>query len=208
VFLSSAGIVEGEGYSQQVPSFGVRAELQSDTISWAVVDFPILHPLLLQLVETPCLSFEDPSFPHQVHMDTTPSQSVQSLSRVRLFATPWTAAHQACLSITNSRSLLKLMSIESVMPSNHLNLCRPLLSPSIFPRLSAFKTLHSFFRCFFYIGHYKVLSRDLWCYTVSILYIAVSRCQSQSPNWSLLPPYHLVIINLLSSSVTVLLFYR
>ena len=53
--------------------------------------------------------------------------SVQSLSRVRLFATPRTAARQASLSVTNSRSLLKLMSIESVMPSNQLILCRPLL---------------------------------------------------------------------------------
>ena len=53
--------------------------------------------------------------------------SVQSLSRVWLFATPWTAARQASLSITNPRSLLKLMFIESVMPSNHLILCRPLL---------------------------------------------------------------------------------
>ena len=53
--------------------------------------------------------------------------SVQSLSRVRLFATPWIAAHQASLSITNSWSLLKLMSIESVMPSSHLILCCPLL---------------------------------------------------------------------------------
>ena len=53
--------------------------------------------------------------------------SVQSLSRVSLFATPWIAAHQASLSITNSQSLLKLMSIKSVMPSSHLILCRPLL---------------------------------------------------------------------------------
>ena len=53
--------------------------------------------------------------------------SVQSLSRIWLFATPWTTARQASLSITNSRSLLKLMSIELVMPSNHLILCRPLL---------------------------------------------------------------------------------
>ena len=53
--------------------------------------------------------------------------SVQSLSRVRLFATPWIAAHQASLSITNSQSLLKLTSIKSVMPSNHLILCCPLL---------------------------------------------------------------------------------
>ena len=52
---------------------------------------------------------------------------VQLLSHVQLFATPWTAAHQTFLSITNSRSLLKVMSIESVMPSNHLILCRPLL---------------------------------------------------------------------------------
>ena len=65
--------------------------------------------------------------------------SVQSLSRVRLFATPWTAAVQASLSITNSQSLLKLMSIESVMLSNHLILCRPLfLPPSIFPSIRVF----------------------------------------------------------------------
>ena len=65
--------------------------------------------------------------------------SVQSLSRVRLFATPWTAARQAFLSITNSQSLLKLISIESVMPPNHLNLCHPLLLlPSIFPSIKVF----------------------------------------------------------------------
>ena len=64
--------------------------------------------------------------------------SVQSLSRIRLFATPWTAAHQATLSITNSWSLLKLLSIESVMPSNHLIFCRPLLPPSIFPSIRVF----------------------------------------------------------------------
>ena len=65
--------------------------------------------------------------------------SVQSLSRVRLFATPWTAALQASLSITNSRSLLKLVSVESVMPSSHLILCRPLLlPPSIFPSIRLF----------------------------------------------------------------------
>ena len=66
-------------------------------------------------------------------------QSVQSLSRVQLFATPWTAAHQASLSIANSQSLLKLMSIESVMPSSHLILCRPLLlPPSIIPSIRVF----------------------------------------------------------------------
>ena len=65
--------------------------------------------------------------------------SVQSLGRVQLFATPWTAALQASLSIINSWSLLKLMSIESVMPSNHLILCPPfLLPPSIFPSIRVF----------------------------------------------------------------------
>ena len=59
-------------------------------------------------------------------------------SRVQLFATPWTAARQASLSITNSRGLLKLMSIESVMPSNYLILCWPLLLPSIFPSIMVF----------------------------------------------------------------------
>ena len=65
--------------------------------------------------------------------------SFPSLSCVRLFATPWTAAHQASLSITNSQSLLKHMSIKSVMPSNHLVLCQPLLlPPSIFPSIRVF----------------------------------------------------------------------
>ena len=65
--------------------------------------------------------------------------SVQPLSCVQLFATPWTAAHQASLSIANSRSLPKLMSIESVMPSSHLILCYPLhLLPSIPPSISIF----------------------------------------------------------------------
>ena len=63
---------------------------------------------------------------------------VQSLSRVLLFATPWTAARQASLSITNSLSLLKLMSVDSVMPSKHLILCHPLLPPSIFPSIRVF----------------------------------------------------------------------
>ena len=66
-------------------------------------------------------------------------QSVQSLSRVRLFATPWTAIYQASLSITNSQSLLKFMSTEPMMPSNHLIRCRPpLLLPSIFLSIRVF----------------------------------------------------------------------
>ena len=67
--------------------------------------------------------------------------SVQSHSRVWFFVTPWTAAHQASLSITNCQSLLKLMSIDMGMPSNHLILCRPLLLlPSIFPSIRVFST--------------------------------------------------------------------
>ena len=65
--------------------------------------------------------------------------SVHSLSHVRLFATPWTAARQASLSVTNSQSLLRLMFIELVMPSNHLILCFPLLLlPSIVPSIRVF----------------------------------------------------------------------
>ena len=65
---------------------------------------------------------------------------VQLLSPVWLFVTPWIAARQASLSMTNSRSLLKLMSIESMMPSNHLILCHPLLLPSIFPSIRVFSS--------------------------------------------------------------------
>ena len=75
---------------------------------------------------------ELPPHPHTTH---SRSSSVQSLSRVWLSAIPWTAAGQASLSITNSRSLLKLMSIKSVMPSNHFILCHPLLLPSVFPSI-------------------------------------------------------------------------
>ena len=84
-------------------------------------------------------------FPKVMHSSSRPGcdimsiSSVQPLSCVWLFIIQWTAASQASLSITNSRSLLKLMSIESVMPSSHLILCHPLLlSPSIFPRIRVF----------------------------------------------------------------------
>ena len=70
---------------------------------------------------------------------TVSAQSCLTLCNPWLFVTPWTTAHQVSLSITNSWSLLKLMSIESVMPSNHLILCRPLLLPSsIFPSIRVF----------------------------------------------------------------------
>ena len=71
----------------------------------------------------------------------TQFSSVQLLSRVQLFVTPWTVAHQASLTITNSWSLLKLMSIKSMTPSNHLILCHPLLLlSSIFPRIRVFSS--------------------------------------------------------------------
>ena len=74
------------------------------------------------------------NFMHHVQF----SSVAQLLSCVRLFATPWTAARQASLSITNSQSLLKLMSIDLVMPPNHLMFCHPLLLPSIFPSIRVF----------------------------------------------------------------------
>ena len=79
-------------------------------------------------------------FPTQgLNLSLLHCSSVQSLVRVRLFATPWTSARQASLSITNSRSSLRLMSIESVMPSSHLILCRPLLLlPPIPPSIRVF----------------------------------------------------------------------
>ena len=74
-----------------------------------------------------------------MHVPASMFSSVQSLSQIQLFVTPWTAAHQTSMSITNSRSLLKLISIELVMPSNHLILFLPfLLLPSIFPSIRVF----------------------------------------------------------------------
>ena len=82
---------------------------------------------------------DDQQVHEKMHNITIQFSSVQSLSHVRLFVTPWTAAHQASLSFTISWSLLKLMSVESMMPSNHLVLCHPLLLlPSVFPSISLF----------------------------------------------------------------------
>ena len=80
-----------------------------------------------------------------IHFTMHQIRSDQSLSHVRLFVTPWITGHQASLSITNSWSLLKLMSIELVMPSNHLILCHPLLlPPSIFPSIRVFSNESAF----------------------------------------------------------------
>ena len=98
---------------------------------------------------------ETPSYKGQVqeslpycvtHNNTSPRtlpgitlfNSVQSFSHIQLFVIPWTAAHQVSLSITKSQNLLKLTSIETVMPSNYLILCHPLLPPSIFPSIRVF----------------------------------------------------------------------
>ena len=89
------------------------------------------------------LSFLD-TITHAITIHANSDVSVQSLSHVRLFVTPWTTAHQPSLSITNSQSLPKPMSIESVMPSNHLILCHPLLLPSIFPSIRVFKMSQPF----------------------------------------------------------------
>ena len=91
------------------------------------------------------------------------SQSVQSLSRVRLFTTPWIAARQASLSITNSRSSPKLLSIESVMPSSHLILCHPfLLLPPIPPSIRVFSNESTLKSCAF--SALLILFFALFCY--------------------------------------------
>ena len=98
-----------------------------DTLFCEATIFQLSFPSLMA-----CLSFSY----WFVHLCVS---SVQLFSRVQLFVTPWTAAHQASMSITNSQSLLKFTCIESVMPSNQLILCHPLLlPPSIFPSIRVF----------------------------------------------------------------------
>ena len=102
----------------------------------------LLQRIFLTQVLNPCLlHWQESSLPlsHQGSPNSDNFVAVQSLNRVQLFATPWTAARQAPLFFAISWSLLKLMSIESVMPSNHLILCCPLLLlPSIFPSIRVF----------------------------------------------------------------------
>ena len=102
--------------------------------------------------------------------------SVHSFSRVWLFVTPWTAARQASLSITNSQSLLKLMSIELLMPTNHLILCLPLLLlPSIFPLLCYLQThsikINIILLCFsFYYLHVETYLESVSAFIWDIFY--------------------------------------
>ena len=108
---------------------------------WDLVPWPGIEP------RAPALGAQSPSHwttkevPEILFHWRRPSLVVQSLSHVQLFGTPWTAAHQASLPFTISQSLLKLMSIESVMPSNHLILCHPLLLlPSSFSSIKVFSS--------------------------------------------------------------------
>ena len=110
--------------------------------------------------------------------------SVQSLSCVRLFGTPWTAPHQAYLSITNSWSLTKLMFIESVMPANHLILCHPLILPlSIFPSI-------------------RVLSNESFLCIRWPKYWSFSLCISPSNEYSGLTSFRMDWLDLLGVQVT------
>ena len=107
-----------------------------ESIMWFWFAFPWWQ-MMLNIFSVVYLSVELKSSLYT--LDTVQFSSVQSLSGVQLFATPWTAACQASLSITNSRNSPKPMSIESVMPTNHLILCCPhLLLPSIFPSIRVF----------------------------------------------------------------------
>ena len=137
-----------------------RSQLRSFKLSeWFPISLRKKSKLLVWLSRVTQDQLAPPTLSSTMHLQLPPLQegggqhgktrlqfgSVQSLSRVQLFATPWTAAHQASLSITNSQSPPKPMSIESVMPSNHLILCRPLLLlPSIFLSIRVFSNAQLF----------------------------------------------------------------
>ena len=125
------------------PGFLVPGILQARTLEWVAISFSnawkwkvkVKSLSHVRLFATPwTVAYQVP-----LSMDFPLPSLVHLLSHVQLFATPWTAACQTSRSITSSWSLLKLMSIELVMPSNHLSLCRPLLlPPSIFPSIRVF----------------------------------------------------------------------
>ena len=154
-----------------VPQCESAVSIHISPPSWASLP-PHFHPTLLghqrALSWAPllCSSFLLATyFTHQF-------SSFQSLSHVQLFVTPWTSAHQASLSFTISQSLPKLMSIESVMPSNHLILCRPLLLlPSIFPSIRVFSS-----ESVLCIGWPKDWPFDTF-YQFYILHMVVCMCQ-------------------------------
>ena len=127
VLPSPFPVVSTSPFSKSVSSYPARKFISR---SEYILNFP---SFLLSVPPSPFYSVKEDLWTYWQN-----SQSVQLFSRVWLFATPWTAAHQASLSITNSPSLLKLTTIMSVMPSYHLILSRPLLLPSIFPRIKVF----------------------------------------------------------------------
>ena len=125
-----------------------RNLLQQHSLKASVINSLAFCLLYGSVFTTVCDHWED----HQL-------SSVQLLSLVRLFAIPWTAARQASLSITNSWSLPRLISTESVMPSNHLILCRPFLPPSVFPSIRVFSNesvLH-------------IRGPKYWCFSFNII---------------------------------------
>ena len=122
------------GFSRQEYWSGLLCPPPGDLLDPEIEPLSFMFPASAGGLLTTSATWEGPEASHSVQFS-----SVQSLSRVPLFATPGTAACQDSLSITNSRSLLKLMSIESVMPSNHPILCHPLfLLPSVFPSIRIF----------------------------------------------------------------------
>ena len=123
------------------PGSSVHGNSQARILEWVALSFSTTQDWNLTQGWNPCFLLGRQILPQWTtwEVQLLSFSSVQSLSRVQLFATPWIAARQASLSITNSRSLLKLMSIESVMPSSHLILCRPLLLlPPIPPSIRVF----------------------------------------------------------------------
>ena len=135
-YLISASVILPHCCSEQ-PGFLHRTKHMRTICSWTLILIGHLDKIWFSDSVFRIQKYSDQSSLDQ--LQSFVSQSVQLLSHVRLFATPWTAARQASLSITSSQSLPKPMSMESVMPSNHLILCRPLLLlPSIFPSIRVF----------------------------------------------------------------------
>ena len=137
------GEFQGKSLAVSLEGYSLWGQKESDTTEWLTLPLSPINEPRRTLYWPPKLKDKQvysiyPSFKLYIF------SSVQLLSYVWLFVTPWTAAHQASLSTTNSQGLLKLMSIKSVMPSNHLILCPLLLLlPSIFPSIRVFSNLSS-----------------------------------------------------------------
>ena len=132
-----------------LPGFSFHGIVQVRILEWVAISFSRGSSLPRDWIPVSCIAsgfftcwaVREAYYYHLLYEDIplfSQFSSFQSLSRVQLFAIPWTAAHLASLSITNSRSLRKLMSIKSVIPSNHFILCHPLLPPSIFPSIRVY----------------------------------------------------------------------